>query len=320
MQVSVVIPTFNRAAFIADALQSVLNQTFQDFEIIVVDDGSTDDTAQIVQHVGDTRVRYLYQENRGVSAALNTGWRAARGEYIARLDSDDMWLPTLLQELVNTLDADPTLGVAYARAQGMNAQGEPLPQLLGARERFPGDTLASLVYSDFVCPMAVIIRRAALEQVGGYDESLFATEDWDVWIRIAQSYRIAYVPRVLARYRFHAQNLTRSDSAQMERLMRDRVRVLDKFYAQPRVPASALAIRRLAYRNLYLDWMIRYLERRDLASACRMFRRALQYAPARARFIPRAAAVTVYYLFLSKTRWGVALTEWLVARRRARAA
>lgn len=320
MQVSVVIPTFNRAAFIADALQSVLTQTFQDFEIIVVDDGSTDDTAQIVQSIGDARVRYVSQKNRGVSAALNTGWRAARGEYIARLDSDDVWLPTLLQELVAVLDADAALGVAYARAQGMKAQGVPLPQLLGARERFAGDTLTSLVYGDFICPMAVMIRRAALEQVGGYDESLFANEDWDVWMRIAQSYGIAYVPRVLARYRFHAQNLTRSDSARMERVMRDRVRVLDKFFAQPHVPASALAIRRLAYRNLYLDWMIRYLERRDLQSACRMFRRALQYAPARARFIPRAAAVALYYLFLSKTRWGVALTEWLVAHRRARTA
>ena len=316
MQVSVVIPTYNRAAFIAEAVRSVREQRFQDFEILVVDDGSTDETAQIVQAVGDPRVRYLYQNNRGVAAALNTGWRAARGEFVARLDSDDRWLPTLLQELVAALDADPTLGVAYARAQGMDADGNLLPQLLGARERFAGETLKSLVYGDFICPMAVVIRRAALEAVSGYDESLIANEDWDVWIRIAQTYGIGYVPRVLAHYRFHAQNLTRSDSVRMERVMQDRVRVLDKFYAQPRVPAPVLTVRAVAYRNLHLDWMIRYLERRDLPGAWRMFRRALHYAPSRAQFIPRATALTMYYLFLSKTRWGVAMTEWFVARRR----
>jgi hypothetical protein len=103
----------------------------------------------------------------------------------------------------------------------------------------------------------------------------------------------------------------------MEQVMQDRVRVLDKFFAQTRIPASALDIKPQAYRNLYLDWMIRYLERRDVRSAWRMFWRALGYAPSRAQCIPRAAALTVYYLFLSKTRWGVRLTEWFVARRRA---
>lgn len=162
MQVSVVIPTYNRAAFIREALTSVLQQTFQDFEILVIDDGSTDNTADLVKQIGDARIRYLTQNHLGVSAALDLGWRSTHGAYIARLDSDDRWLPDLLQELVTMLDSDPSLGVAFARAQGMDAQGQLLTQLIGTEERFPGHTLKSLIYGDFVCPIAVLIRRSAL--------------------------------------------------------------------------------------------------------------------------------------------------------------
>lgn len=316
MKVSVVIPTYNRAAYIDLALAGVLGQTFRDLEIIVVDDGSVDETAQIVRAIGDSRISYLTQNHRGVSAALNFGWRAARGEYIARVDSDDEWLPSLLQALVPLLDDDPALGVAYARAQGIDANGRSLTQLIGTGERFPCHTLKSLLYGDFICPIAVVIRRAAIERVGGYDESLIGNEDWDLWIRIAQHYGIAYVPQVLARYRYHGQNLTSTASDRMERLMQDRVRVLDKYFAQANVPHESLEIKAVAYRNIYLDWMIRYLERRELANAWRAFRRALSLSPSPVRFIPRAVAVACYYLFLSKTRLGVQLVDAWSARRR----
>ncbi len=317
MKVSVVIPTFNRAHLLRDALDSVLQQTFQDFEIVIVDDGSTDGTTELVQTISDTRIRYFTQDHRGVAAALNHGWQNARGTYIGRLDSDDCWSPTLLQELVNALEANPKIAVAYARAQGMNANGESLTQLIGAQEKFPSETLKSLVYGDFVSPMAVLIRRDALAQVGGYDESLIANEDWDLWLRLAQNFQFAYVPRVLARYRYHAQNLTRTDSAQMERVMRDRVRVLDKFFAQPIILPNILEIKTLAYRNVYMDWTIRYLERRAFKEAARTFQRTLSYAPSRIRFFPRALAVMVYYLGLSKTHWGVRLVDAWHARRRS---
>jgi hypothetical protein len=202
----------------------------------------------------------------------------------------------------------------------MDAGGNPLPQLIGTGERFPGQTLKSLVYGDFICPMAVVIRRAAIECAGGYDESLIGNEDWDLWIRIARQSGIAYVPKVLARYRYHAENLTRTASDKMEQLMRDRVRVLDKFFAGAPVPADVLEIKPIAYRNVYLDWTIRYLERGDLGKAGGTFRRALELSPSRLQFLPRAAAVTSYYLFLSKTAWGVQFVdEWSERRRRTQA-
>lgn len=320
MKVSVVIPTYNRSAYLAEAIASVLAQTFQDFEIVIVDDGSTDDTAQMVKALAEPRIRYLEQDHRGVSAALNIGWRAARGDFIARLDSDDLWLPTLLQELVTRLEEDKTRGAAYARARGMNAQGELLTQLVGTSERFPGETLKSLVYGDFVSPMAVVIRRSALDEVGGYDESLIGNEDWDVWIRIARHYGIAYVAKILALYRFHAQNLTRTNSDRMERLMQDRVRVLDKFFSSGDIPPSVAAIKPIAYRNVYLDWAIRYLERRQWKNAWQAFERAVALSPSRLTFVPRAFAIAGYYLVLSKTRWGVWLVDQVSARNRKRPA
>lgn len=318
MQVSVVIPTYNRASFIGEALTGVLQQTFQDFEILVIDDGSTDNTALVVKQIADARIRYMTQDHRGVSAALDLGWRAAQGEYIARLDSDDRWLPDLLQELVTRMDADPRLGAVYARAQGMDTQGQLLTQLIGTAERFPGHTLKSLIYGDSVCPTAVLIRRAAIERAGGYDSTLIANEDWDLWIRIAaQQDGIGYFPRVLAHYRYHPNNLTRTTSQRMTRVMQDRIRVLDKFFAQSNVLPEVLDVKNIAYRNVYLDWMIRSLEARDYAGAWDKFQRALALSPSRLLFLPRAAALTLHNLVLSKTTWGVRWTEAWSARRRA---
>ncbi len=315
MKVSVVVPAFNRANFLRETIASVLAQTYQNLELVIADDGSTDNTAEIARAFQDPRLVYLYQDNRGVSAALNLGWRSARGESIAVIGSDDVWLPECLQELVRALEQSPTIGVAYARAQGMNARGESLPQLVGAREKFPGQTLKSLVYGDFVCPIAVLIRRDALERVGGYDETLIANEDWDVWLRIARAHEIMFVPKILARYRFHAHNLTRTDSARMEQVMLDRVRVLDKFFAQPDIPADVLEIKSLAYRNVYLDWTIRHLEQRRWHKARQTFQAALSYSPARLRFLPRAIGVATFTLFLSKTAWGSRLAEKIVGAR-----
>jgi glycosyltransferase involved in cell wall biosynthesis len=124
-QVTVIIPTFNRARYLTEAIQSVLGQTFPDYELIVVDDGSTDGTAAVLEGFGDSRLRVLRQENHGISAAMNAGLRAAQGEYIARLDSDDVWFPNLLAYETRVLDSRPDIGVVYARAQAMSANGTP---------------------------------------------------------------------------------------------------------------------------------------------------------------------------------------------------
>ena len=115
-RVSVVIPTYNRAGYVSEAVKSVLNQTFHDFEVIVVDDGSTDNTPDVIDSFKDTRIRYLYQENRGVSAAMNTGILASTAEYIAILDSDDVLVEEALQKSVAFLDEHPEVGYCFGQS------------------------------------------------------------------------------------------------------------------------------------------------------------------------------------------------------------
>src|SRR5581483_5499342 len=166
VKVSVVIQTYNRADYLLIAITSVLSQTTCDVEVIVIDDGSTDATQDVVRAIQDPRVHYIRKEHAGTSAALNFGWRVAQGEFIGIVGSDDAWLPNLLEELLPRLESAPNVAVAYARAQWMDASGNLLPQMLGAPEKFPGQTLKSLLYGDFVNPIAVVIRRACLEAVG----------------------------------------------------------------------------------------------------------------------------------------------------------
>ena len=162
MKVSVVIPTYNRARLVTEALHSVLSQPFDDMEVLVVDDGSTDDTLSALARFTDSRLRVIHQANQGISGARNTGVREARGEYIAMLDSDDRWRPSVLPRLVAALDAHPDAVLVYGRAQAMDAYGFPLPQMKGTAEAFPGQTLRSILYGDFVPIITALVRRDAL--------------------------------------------------------------------------------------------------------------------------------------------------------------
>lgn len=315
-KVSVLVPTYNRAQYLGEAVQSALQQTYQDLEVIVVDDGSTDHTAEIIRAITDPRLRYTFQENRGVASALNTAARLAQGEYVAMLGSDDRWNPELLATLTPRLEEEPTLGVVYARAQGMDANGQPLPQLLGAPQKFPGQPLPSLLYGDCVCAIAAVIRRTCLEQVGGFDESLHANEDWDLWIRLAEHTRFAYVPLVLAQYRMHADSLTSGHAERYEKVLLDRLRLIERYYARPTIPRAAFAVKALALRNVHMDVTIRNLAVGRWRAAWHFFRKTLQVAPNPLTTTLRLLAVAIFDLWLSKTDWGVQLVERLVAFQR----
>ena len=129
-KVSVVMPAYNYGRFLGEAIQSVLDQTFQDFELIVVDDGSTDNTKEVIGSFTDRRIKYIYQQNRGVSTALNVGISASRGEYIALLDADDIWLPHNLEKGVEVLDEHAEVGFSYGQAYLMDIEG----RIYGLRE------------------------------------------------------------------------------------------------------------------------------------------------------------------------------------------
>jgi glycosyltransferase involved in cell wall biosynthesis len=218
-KVSVVIATYNYGRFLGEAIQSVLNQTFQDFEIIVADDGSTDNTREIVEKFSDPRIRYIYQDHIGVSAAENAGLRAARGEYITGIGADDLYLPQNLETKVKLLDSHPETGMVYSdcyffdditgaitgnlwrSAKGLHPWFDP--------ERAARQPLKELLYRGcFIMPQASMMRRQVFATVGYFDESLPTYEDWDLIIRILQHFPAELIDIPLLKLRQHSTNLT----------------------------------------------------------------------------------------------------------------
>jgi len=205
--ISVVIPTYNHAHFLGDAITSALGQSYPTLEVIVVDDGSTDQSMAVAGTFTDERLRYLRQPNRGLSAARNTGILAARGATIALLDADDFWAPTYLERGHAALAAAPSWGAVYTGMRFVNSKGEPLPQPGVAT--VPADQLYErLIDGEFFAPSAVLVRRACFRAVGLFDERLRASEDWDMWLRVARQYPFGGIAEALLNYRVHGSNMS----------------------------------------------------------------------------------------------------------------
>ena len=208
-KISVVIPVYNRAHLIGDTIESVLEQTYDNFEILVVDDGSTDDTDSVVKSYGDS-VRYIYQENMGMGGAhaRNTGIDAATGDFIAFLDSDDEWLPTKLNLQVQLLDDIKDIAWAYCDAQVFEGgSGQTSYQQSNVYGVHIGDILIKLFLQQFLMTSTIIARREVFDNLGNFWPTPKAT-DRDMWLRIASSYPIGYVPKSLVRYRLHPDRIT----------------------------------------------------------------------------------------------------------------
>jgi glycosyltransferase involved in cell wall biosynthesis len=201
--ISVIIPTYNYDRFLREAIDSVLAQTRPAHEIIVVDDGSTDDTPRILAEYGD-RIRVIRQENLGASAARNTGIAAARGEWVAFLDSDDLWRPRKLEYDAARIAADPDLGMVHCGAEQFDNAGKTTAVFLGGLEGWVAPDLLRLEREVIAAPgSGLTVRKTAAEEAGGYDLRLEAAEDWDFCYRVACRYRAGFIPEVLARYRLH---------------------------------------------------------------------------------------------------------------------
>lgn len=200
-KVSVIIPTYNRANSVGIAIGSILNQTWQNFEIIVVDDGSTDHTKQVVEGFEDDRIRYVYSEqNSGASHARNTGIGLAEGEFIAFLDSDDEWLPEKLEKQMQVMmQAPDSMGMVYCRMRAEEGEDEPIicPPYWIAKELLAGNILAVLLVHNLIGTPSALARKACLEQVGGFNEKLSCLEDWELNLRIAEKWKIGFVDEIL---------------------------------------------------------------------------------------------------------------------------
>jgi glycosyltransferase involved in cell wall biosynthesis len=210
-RVSVVIATYNMAAFLPEAIESVLRQTFQDLEVIVVDDGSTDNTPEVMAQFG-SRVKYVQQENAGPSAAYNRGDDIARGEYELQLDADDVLMEGALEKAVSVLDGAPQAGFCYGQVRYMDEDGRELnvprqwPErsgLMTARQ-----VILELLNLRFIFGSALLLRRACFREVGRFDESLGYGEDTELFARMAKRCPVAYLAEPLAWRRKHAGAIT----------------------------------------------------------------------------------------------------------------
>ena len=205
--VSVIVPVYNGEKYIAETIQSALDQTYKNLEIIVVDDGSTDSTADIVKSFNDERIIYLHQQNSGANVARNYGINASKGEFIAPLDADDIWLPHKIEAQVNEFSKDPEIGLVYSWVYFMDPEGK----ILSKKEiRVQGDHYLSLLTSNYlICGSITLIKKECFEKVGYFGQSTDACQEWELGLRIARKYKFGCVQDYVCKYRIHPESESR---------------------------------------------------------------------------------------------------------------
>ncbi|MBI4484654.1 MAG: glycosyltransferase family 2 protein [Acidobacteria bacterium] len=245
-RVSVVIPNYNCARFLPETLESVFAQTCPDVEIIVVDDGSTDGSAALLERYAD-RVRVIHQENRGVSAARNRGIRESRGAFVAFLDADDLWQPEKLEKQLR-LFANPAVGLVHCAVEYVDEQSRPLGTNFTGRR---GRVLKAIALLQGTVVLAggstAVVRREAFDKVGCFDRGMSTAADWDMWRRIACAYEIDVVREPLMRYRLRPGSMHRN----VDVFARDILHGFASLFADP-AAAEVHHLKRRAYGTLYL--------------------------------------------------------------------
>lgn len=196
--ISIILPTYNRDRLIMRAIQSILNQTYTKWELIIVDDGSTDSTQQIVQSIGDQRIAYIKNEqNMGAAASRNHGVKLAHYDYLAFQDSDDVWIVDKLEKQVDYLSKHAELDMVYSSFVNHHIDGGKVPvpnDQIGERE---GNLLPTLLINNVIGTPTILVKKETFENNRGFDETLRALEDWDFVLRVSESSRIGFIPEVL---------------------------------------------------------------------------------------------------------------------------
>ena len=278
--VSVVIATYNRADLLPETVDSVLNQRFQNFELIVVDDGSTDDTREVLRRY-QPRVRYLYQENRGPSAARNLGVRHAKGAWIAIQDSDDLCAPEHLAALYGYVQSHPECGMVFGNGAYLGGKEHNRETIVPAeksrRLARDGVRLIDHFEKSIVRLQAALISKRCYDALGGHDESLWLCMDLDLSFRLFMSYPVAYIDRVVFLYRRHQGNISRNEELRTLENIRAIEKLLKDYPQARQLLGQATIDRRVAYRYYRLAkgrW-----KRNQVAEARSTLRQAIALRP-----------------------------------------
>lgn len=212
MKISVVIPLYNKERHISRAIYSVLNQSISDFELIVVNDGSDDDSLNVVERINDHRIRIISQKNMGVSSARNTGIQNSRSDIIAFLDADDEWKPHFLQDILKLKDSYPNAGIYSTAYEKVNSNGSKETAIYSGKyqDDFEGiidDYFLDALKNDFICSSAVAIPKNILEETGKFTVGMVSGEDREMWIRILLKYQLAFSSKIAAIYYKDSDNM-----------------------------------------------------------------------------------------------------------------
>lgn len=274
LKVSVIIPTYDRADYLREALDSVFAQSYLPWEVIVVDDGSTDDTPAVVQSYG-SRVRYVrHDQNRGISAARNSGLNAAQGDLIAWLDSDDLWEADFLATLVPLLMQDLTLDGVYTGITMVDANGVILGT--SARIEKPRNLYDALVRDCFLTTPSIVVWKRCYDQVGDFDPQFRIAEDYDMWLRLASNFHIVGIPLPMVRIRIHATNTM----ADVDALCKARLAVARKHFGKFSNDSVLTETSKVAFGYALRFIALKYIENAQPASGWPYLQKAAALHPA----------------------------------------
>jgi glycosyltransferase involved in cell wall biosynthesis len=295
-KISVIIPAYNAERTLQETVESVQNQTFSDFEIIIINDGSTDQTLTISQNFVDPRVKIFSYQNAGVSVARNRGIANAMGEFIAFIDADDLWTPDKLERQLKALSNNSEAGVAYSWTQTIDERGKPLPH--NHPVFLEGSVYADLLVSNFIANGSnILVRREVISQVGEFDAdaNIRGSEDWDYYLRLAAETHFTVVPDWQILYRQSSTSVS-SNFEMME--------------------ASALAVVKKAYQSAPLEYQ--HLKNKSLAwvygySTQQALQRKDDWKNARIALRKFCKAVQLHPQFLLED-YGQSLVRWLIKR------
>jgi glycosyltransferase involved in cell wall biosynthesis len=243
--ISVIIPNYNYGRYLSEAIDSVLNQSYAQVELIVVDDGSTDDSEGVLRSYGD-RLKWFRQQNQGVSAARNRGVQESQGEMIAFLDADDIWLPAKLEKQAQRLLSDPGLGLIHCGVEVVDERGGTVLVVLDGKEGWVASEMFVTWMTVLAAGSSLLIPRHTFDAVGGFDVQLSTSADWDFSYRISARQRVGFVPEVLIKTRTHGSNM----QSNVRVLEHDMLLAFSKAFSSPDPKLAKL--RRRSYGHLHL--------------------------------------------------------------------
>lgn len=271
--VSVIIPNYNYERYLREAIDSALAQTYPNIEIIVVDDGSTDSSREIIESYG-SEIRAVFQKNQGVSAARNNGAATSKGEYIAFLDADDVWLPEKLQSQIHTFASSEEFGLVHVGVEEIDAQGNVLRRETdGLQGSISRDLLLFERAAILGGGSGIMTRRRIFDEIGGFDTDLSTSADWDISYRISSRHKVGFVKETLLRYRMHGSNM----HGNIELMEREMLAAYGKAFAS--ADQKTIAIKNTAYGNLHKVLAGSYFRAGSYSDFFRNVIKSLKFSP-----------------------------------------